>query len=77
VFKVAKRVGLDVEKLKQEMDDPKYEAGLKRNLAIAEALGIQGTPGFIIDGQINPGYLPVSALRKIIADVRKNGCKIC
>lgn len=77
VFEIAKQVGLDVAKLKQDMEDPKYKAALKRNHVIAQSLGIQGTPGFIIDGQISPGYLPVAALRKIIADVRKNGCKVC
>lgn len=77
VLKVAERVGLDVEKLKKEMADPKYETAIQRNMAIAQQLGIQGTPGFIVDGHINPGYLPAAELRKLISEVRKNGCKVC
>jgi len=77
VLKIAERVGLDVEKLKKEMADPKYEKALQRNMAIAQQLGIQGTPGFIVDGRINPGYLPAAELRELIAEVRKDGCKVC
>lgn len=77
VFKIAESVGIDVAKLKADMADPAISAAIKRNMSIAHSLGIEGTPGFIIDGQINPGYLPVAALKQMIADVREKGCKVC
>lgn len=77
VLKIAQRVGIDVEKLKKEMENGKYAAAIQRNSAIAQSLGIEGTPGFIIDDRINPGYLPVAALKQIVAEVRAKGCKVC
>jgi protein-disulfide isomerase len=77
VMTIAERVGLDVAKLKEEMAKPVYEEAMRRTMTIAQSLGIQGTPGFIIDGEISPGYLPVAALKQKIAEVRERGCQLC
>ena len=77
VLQIAQRVGLDVEKLKKDMENAKYAAALHRNATIAQTLGIEGTPGFIIDDRINPGFLPLAALKQIVADIRAKGCKVC
>jgi len=71
VYKVAGSVGLDVDRLKQDMSAPEIEQALKANLALAEALNIHGTPGFIIGKHIVPGAVDLDALRNMIADVRK------
>jgi len=42
---VAGSVGLDVDRLKQDMAAPEIEQALKANLALADALNIHGTPG--------------------------------
>lgn len=76
-FDVAKSVGIDVEALKLEMQNPLYDRVLAENTQMAQALGMQGTPGFIIDSRVNYGYLPANELHKIVADIRKEGCKIC
>ena len=76
-LQIAEKAGMDVELLKTEMKDPKYAAALKRTRNIALALGIEGTPGFIIDDKINPGFLPAARLKQIVADIRKSGCKLC
>ncbi|MEO0810908.1 MAG: DsbA family protein [Pseudomonadota bacterium] len=55
-LKIAESVGIDVEKLKTEMKDPKYDAAIKQTQRIATALGIEGTPAFIVDDNINPGF---------------------
>lgn len=74
---IAKSVGIDVAALKAEMAKPIYEKTLAENSRIAQALGMQGTPGFIIDSKVNYGYVPADGLRAMLADVRKSGCKIC
>lgn len=71
VYKVAGSVGLDVARLKQDMAAPAIEHALKANLALAEALNIRGTPGFIIGKHIVPGALDLEALKSMIADARK------
>lgn len=48
VIKVAKSVGLNIETLKQDMKSPAIEKELKDNYLIAQKLGINGTPAFIV-----------------------------
>jgi protein-disulfide isomerase len=71
IYKVAGSVGLDVDRLKQDMTAPEIEQELKANLALAEALNIRGTPGFIIGKKIVPGALDLDALKDMIAEARK------
>jgi protein-disulfide isomerase len=71
VYKVAGSVGLDVDRLKKDMADPEIDRALKANLALADALNIHGTPGFIIGDHIVPGAIDLAALQNMIADARK------
>lgn len=48
IFKIAKSKGLDVNKLKKDMDNPSVNAILKQNYSLAKELGIAGTPAFFI-----------------------------
>ena len=77
VLQIAAKVGLDVEKLKTDMAKPEIAAALKETAAVAQALGIEGTPGLLVDSRVNVGYLPVSGLQDLISQVRKDGCKVC
>ena len=69
--KIAKDVGLDVKKLKKDKDDGALEKQIEEQVKQAQALGIRGTPGFIINGDVTPGYIPAARIKKIIADARK------
>lgn len=78
VDEIAAKVGIDVAKLKQDMKDPAVAKELADNHALAQALNINGTPGFIIDDKVSPGYLPADGLAQMIDSVRNNGgCKLC
>jgi protein-disulfide isomerase len=71
VDEIAESVGLDVQWLKQDMATPKIVQALKDNLALANALNIHGTPGFIIGNRIVAGVpLDLDALKNIIAATR-------
>jgi protein-disulfide isomerase len=72
VFKVAGSVGLDVGRLKQDMAAPEIERAIKNNLALADALNIRGTPGFIIGNHVVPGALDLEALKDMVAEARKS-----
>ena len=71
VYKVAGSVGLDLDRLKRDMAAPEIEGALKANLALATALDIRGTPGFIIGEHIVPGAIDLDALKNLIEEVRK------
>jgi protein-disulfide isomerase len=66
VFKVAGSVGLDIERLKRDMEAPEIDRMLKANLALAEALNIRGTPGFVVGNEIVPGAISLDALKHLI-----------
>ncbi len=76
-MQIAKSVGIDVAALEKEMQNPVYDKAIAENSRIAQALGMQGTPGFIVDSRVNFGYVPASGLRDMLADIRKEGCKVC
>ena len=70
--------GLDLAKLKADMFAPAITDTLLRTRALAQTLAINGTPAFIIDDKLIPGYLPRAELAATIAEVRaKGGCALC
>ncbi len=71
IFEIAASVGLDVEKLKKDMEDPKIEKIIERNMALASALGVRGTPAFVIGDQFVPGAVDADTLKQLIAEARK------
>jgi protein-disulfide isomerase len=73
VMDVASSVGLDIGQLQRDMASPEIDKTLKENLALADALDITGTPGFIIGNEIIPGAVDLDALKQAIADARKKG----
>lgn len=69
-LKIAKEVGLDVEKLKKDMASDKIQKIIDDNRKIAEAMGARGTPTFIIGGKLYPGALQLEQFKKIAAELR-------
>ncbi|MDW9627475.1 DsbA family protein (plasmid) [Sinorhizobium meliloti] len=69
-LEVAANVGLDVERLKQDMTDPAIEEIIKRNVALAQALRISGTPSFVVGKEIVRGLTDASSLKRLIASAR-------
>jgi protein-disulfide isomerase len=70
VYAVAGSVGLDLTRLKHDMADPAVAKQIKANLDLADALGITGTPAFIIGDRIIPGAVDLDTLKQDIADAR-------
>jgi protein-disulfide isomerase len=70
IFRLAGKAGLDTGKLKADMASPKVEQVLRANLALADTLGIQGTPGFVIGDQLVPGAIPLDTLRQLVKEAR-------
>ena len=71
IFKVAKNIGLDIDKLKIDMDDPKIQLTLKANREAAKKLKLNGTPAFIIGNTIYPGAITDKKFQEIIETYRK------
>ena len=71
VMALAKTVGLDAKRLRDDMDGPAIAASLDRNLKLAQALKIDGTPAFVVGDQLVPGAVSTEALKTLIGQTRK------
>jgi protein-disulfide isomerase len=45
---------------------------IAKTTALARRIGFSGTPLFIIEGKVLPGYVPLEELEKLISDIRKS-----
>jgi protein-disulfide isomerase len=70
IYKVAASVGLDIDRLKQDVKSADVAAQLKANAALGNELRIDGTPAFIIGDTIVPGAMSLDAMRQQIANAR-------
>jgi protein-disulfide isomerase len=70
VLGVAREIGLDLARLRRDMDDPAIAARIERNRALARALGVEGTPAFIVGDRFVPGAVDIDAMRQLIAETR-------
>lgn len=73
IMEIAGSVGLDVARLQKDMDDPKLKAIIERNMALASALGVRGTPAFVIGNQFVPGAVDAATLKRMVNDARTKG----
>jgi len=70
VIEMAATVGLDVGRLKKDMEDPEISAAIERNHALATEIRITGTPSFVIGDRILRGAADVYALQALIREAR-------
>ncbi len=67
ILKIAAGVGLDTQRLEADMANPQWQAVIEKNRALAQELGISGTPGFIVGNELVPGMLDLNGLKELIA----------
>lgn len=72
VLAIAERIGLDIERLKQDMADPQLQQLIERNLRLARELGINGTPSFVIGDEIVPGLVDLATLQQLVKQARQS-----
>lgn len=66
----ARAAGLDLDRARQTLADPKLEQEIGRNIAMAQRLGFQGTPSWVIGEQLLSGAKDKEQLAKAIADIK-------
>jgi 2-hydroxychromene-2-carboxylate isomerase len=67
---MAREAGYDIAELKARKDAPEIEARLRETYELAESLGLQGTPSFVIGEQIVRGFLDYDAMVETVAEAR-------
>ena len=67
IYDIAGGLGLDVARLKKDMEDPSVADKIKKTHELAEKLGVDGTPAFIIGDQLVPGFMTGDELKDLVA----------
>ena len=68
---VAKEIGLDMPRLEKDMASDEVKATIAESMKLAEALGISGTPTYVVGSDVAVGAVGLDALREKIGAVRK------
>ena len=69
----ADALGLDAGRLAFDLDDPRIAARLRRTEALADLLGLVGTPSLVVGRTVVDGALSEDRLRALIARERADG----
>lgn len=70
VMRVAETLGLDLEQLQRDMEDPAIDEHLATSSRLVDVLGFGGTPSFVIGDALVPGFVPYDQLAAHVADAR-------
>lgn len=68
--RVATNLKMDITRLKKDAQDPEITAIINKNRELAVALGISGTPAFVIGSELVPGAVGAARMKEIIAEQR-------
>jgi protein-disulfide isomerase len=72
-FAAAKDQGLDMARLEQDAAADEVGSTLKENVQLASAVGITGTPGYVIGKQVVYGAVGIAELKRHINTARGAG----
>jgi protein-disulfide isomerase len=70
VMEIAGAVGLDTARLQVDMETPAVRAIIEKNRALADRLGLTGTPAFIVGKELAPGALDLATMKELVAQAR-------
>ena len=68
---VAKEVGFDIPRLERDMGSDEVKKPIEENMKLAEALGVNGTPSYVVGEEVVIGAVGLDALREKINAERK------
>jgi protein-disulfide isomerase len=67
---VAKEVGMDMARIEKDMKSPEVEKSLREDFKLAEALGLNGTPSYVIGDNVIVGAIGLKGLQEKINTAR-------
>jgi protein-disulfide isomerase len=74
---VARDLGLDMNKLAKDMENPDVKTGMDEVMQLADALQINGTPTFVVGQDVVVGAVGYDQLRDKVDSVHKCGHATC
>ncbi|HEY1472698.1 MAG TPA: DsbA family protein [Pseudolabrys sp.] len=67
---VAKEIGLNMAQLEKDMKGPEVKATLEEDMKLAEALGLNGTPSYVIGSEVVVGAIGLPGLQEKVNTAR-------
>lgn len=71
LVETAKKFGVDGDKLKKEIASDAVQKIIEKDRALGTAIGVRGTPAFVIGDTLLPGAVPYEALKSAVDAARK------
>lgn len=69
--RLAATLGLDGDAVMARMESDEVAMVIAANHALGQQMQINGTPTFVLGDQLLRGYLPLSSMQALVADIRK------
>jgi protein-disulfide isomerase len=69
--RIADELGLDMDAITVEMQNPEIDRIIGENYALAQALEISGTPSFVFQTDMVRGYVPLDSMKGIVQAIRE------
>jgi protein-disulfide isomerase len=67
---VAKEIGLDMARIEKDMASDEAKATIEENLKLADALGLNGTPSYVVGGDVVIGAVGLNTLKEKVNSAR-------
>ena len=67
---LAEEVGADADAVMTAMGSEEVLDVIRRNRALGQSMGINGTPSFVLGGQLLRGYLPLASMQELVEIAR-------
>jgi len=74
---VARDIGVDMARLETDLASDEIKATLEENFKLAEQLGLNGTPSYVIGSEVAVGAVGLDKLREKIRAVRCSATATC
>jgi protein-disulfide isomerase len=68
---VAKEVGFDMARIETDMNSPEVKATIDEDMKLADQIGVDGTPSYVIGDQLVVGAVGFDELKQKIAQLQK------
>ncbi|MEX1108403.1 MAG: DsbA family protein, partial [Dongiaceae bacterium] len=72
VMALAATQGLNMERLEDDMEGDQVTAEIEHVRRLADQIGIDGTPAFLIGEQVVPGAIDIEEMKRLVAAARES-----
>lgn len=70
VIAIAQEIGLDIAKLRRDMESPSIDEHFAKSVELSRALGFNGTPSFVIGDALIPGVIEADQMIRLAQEAR-------